>query len=768
MKKFIILSTLAVFLASIGHAQSQIVVGKEGIFKDSIRIGGQWVSGITTDTSFWNDSNSKIATTKAVRDYVKKELAGFSTGISTFSITDGGDSLTITDGNGTHKVAIIDIAPIQAEVDGSVSNELQTISKVGQTVTLSNSGGSFTDSNGLFDGIDGEIPNGTNANAASGGTFSFDYFGGVNAILFDDGSGGTTLKSKDQASIVEILSAKTKILATNVEIQPRGSGAVKILPTTSLPSHLELSEDLDNGSNKVTISVASSIPADYSLEFPSRNGTIAIDADIDTAQLNIDSLVALSGIAKNKKDFGTGFSGSTIPDYSNIFQSLQALETAVELKQNAATALTTSTNFTGGDISGLWNNLQIGAGTVGATELANTTVTPGSYTYGSFTVDAQGRLTAASSGTTPNNFFNADLTASAARSHSMGGFALTLNNMPSLSIGNGSTGPTDLRFLEDSDNGSNYFSLIASSSMAANNQYTWPNAYPAANGYALTSSTSGALGWAAVPSIFASTTNAVAFFQSTTALQGTSAFTFTSGNSQATLTGGLRATYTVGGSLTEAIFAGASQTASNAVAYPLVIQTLRSSGSGANGIGTGITFQSEDSGGFLNPNATIRSVITDATPAEGNLVLATANGDAGFPNIIDMLTLNGEFQNIRFNTYTTGKTGTWNAYTFFESDGDIIRSTTLPLHLDETITAGGTTGNQTINKYAGSVNFAAAATSLTVTNSLVTTNSVIICTVATNDATMTSCNCVAGSGSFVINANAAATGETRVNFIVTD
>jgi hypothetical protein len=84
----------------------------------------------------------------------------------------------------------------------------------------------------------------------------------------------------------------------------------------------------------------------------------------------------------------------------------------------------------------------------------------------------------------------------------------------------------------------------------------------------------------------------------------------------------------------------------------------------------------------------------------------------------------------------------------------------------KTITAGGTTGAQTINNVCGSVNFAAAATSLVVTNSLVSTDSVIIATVATNDATMTSVQVVAGSGSFTIYANAAATAETRVNFLV--
>ena len=88
------------------------------------------------------------------------------------------------------------------------------------------------------------------------------------------------------------------------------------------------------------------------------------------------------------------------------------------------------------------------------------------------------------------------------------------------------------------------------------------------------------------------------------------------------------------------------------------------------------------------------------------------------------------------------------------------------MSLDKTVTAAGTTGAQTINKTVGTVNFAAAATSLVVTNSLVTANSIIVATVGTVDTTMKSVVVVAAAGSFTLTANAAATAETRVNFHV--
>jgi hypothetical protein len=103
------------------------------------------------------------------------------------------------------------------------------------------------------------------------------------------------------------------------------------------------------------------------------------------------------------------------------------------------------------------------------------------------------------------------------------------------------------------------------------------------------------------------------------------------------------------------------------------------------------------------------------------------------------------------------------------SNGDFFQVGALGnISLTKTITATGTTGAQTINKTSGSVNFAAAASSLVVTNSFCTVNSVILLTVGTNDTTMRSAIAVAAAGSFTIYPTNAPTAETRVYFTITN
>lgn len=88
------------------------------------------------------------------------------------------------------------------------------------------------------------------------------------------------------------------------------------------------------------------------------------------------------------------------------------------------------------------------------------------------------------------------------------------------------------------------------------------------------------------------------------------------------------------------------------------------------------------------------------------------------------------------------------------------------LTINATNTAAGTTGNQTINKASGTVNIAAAGTTVTVTNNLVTTSSIVFAVIRTNDATATIKNVVPASGSFTINLNSATTAETSIGFFV--
>jgi hypothetical protein len=92
-------------------------------------------------------------------------------------------------------------------------------------------------------------------------------------------------------------------------------------------------------------------------------------------------------------------------------------------------------------------------------------------------------------------------------------------------------------------------------------------------------------------------------------------------------------------------------------------------------------------------------------------------------------------------------------------------------NLKRTVTATGTTGNATINKPAGSVNFAAGATQISVTNSIVTVDSIVMITQnnrnASPDATCIDFNVSAiTGGSFKIVTPVACTAETRVSFLV--
>lgn len=108
----------------------------------------------------------------------------------------------------------------------------------------------------------------------------------------------------------------------------------------------------------------------------------------------------------------------------------------------------------------------------------------------------------------------------------------------------------------------------------------------------------------------------------------------------------------------------------------------------------------------------------------------------------------------------------WSTRVISDSNGDSIIDYSSPGVIKVPTTTSVGTGNKTINQISGTVNFAAAASTLTVTNSLVTSTSLIFATVRTNDTTALIKNVVSTSGSFVITLNAPATATTSVGFFV--
>lgn len=140
-------------------------------------------------------------------------------------------------------------------------------------------------------------------------------------------------------------------------------------------------------------------------------------------------------------------------------------------------------------------------------------------------------------------------------------------------------------------------------------------------------------------------------------------------------------------------------------------------------------------------------------------------------NVANTITVGGFAQ----TAGTLSSTGTGNKTLTASGTGNVALgatgtgSTTLTRLNSLTVVstdASGTPGNATINNLSGRAAFAAAGSTVVVTNSLVTAASKVFVSLGSADATLTSVRVTAAAGSFTVTGNAAATGTTVFDFLV--
>lgn len=153
------------------------------------------------------------------------------------------------------------------------------------------------------------------------------------------------------------------------------------------------------------------------------------------------------------------------------------------------------------------------------------------------------------------------------------------------------------------------------------------------------------------------------------------------------------------------------------------------------------------------PTASQQVALTSGTPINNTSIGATTASTGAFTTLSASSTVSGTgFSNYMAAPPSIGTT-----------TPGIVKTSNLQATFTD---SSGTPGNVTNNSPRGRVAVAAAASTVVVTSSLVTAASTILVSLGGADATLTSVRVTPAAGSFTVTGNAAATGNTALDFLV--